>query len=257
MLVKTVSEYIEEVKRIQKRWARDPAPELWFRGEDADRPTRLFPKTYRPDQPTDTLLRAEARILDDFRRSGGHLATDGDAPEDRFGWYMEMQHHGGPTRLLDWSDGSLVALHFAIKKSGDDDLGRFVYVLDPEWLNGDAPPPDEDEEEDDEVFELYLTQDVEAFKNIPQTPFVLDFDRLSRRTAAQRSRFVVFGRDREWLSCRIGRHGCRLEVIQVDGSSTPTIREELRTCGITESVIFPDLDGLGREVNSVWDTLVE
>ena len=27
----------------------------------------------------------------------------------------------------------------------------------------------------------------------------------------------------------------------------------LRDCGITESVIYPDLDGLGREIRQLWE----
>jgi len=30
------------------------------------------------------------------------------------------------------------------------------------------------------------------------------------------------------------------------------IRYELRDAGVTESVIFPDLDGLGREIQQRW-----
>ena len=33
----------------------------------------------------------------------------------------------------------------------------------------------------------------------------------------------------------------------------PAIRTELRDGGITESVIFPDLDGLGREIHQLWE----
>ena len=39
-----------------------------------------------------------------------------------------MQHHGGPTRLLDWSDGSLMALHFALRNKQGDDSDSIVYV---------------------------------------------------------------------------------------------------------------------------------
>jgi len=75
---------------------------------------------------------------------------------------------------------------------------------------------------------------------------VIDFDRASRRTAAQRSRFLVYGRDRGWLSARIGQHGSQLSIVRIDGSAAPAIREQLRVCGVTESLIYPDLDGLGR-----------
>jgi hypothetical protein len=34
---------------------------------------------------------------------------------------------------------------------------------------------------------------------------------------------------------------------------TAMMRIELRECGVTESVIFPDLDGLGREIKQVWE----
>ena len=40
--------------------------------------------------------------------------------------------------------------------------------------------------------------------------------------------------------------------IVVDGGSCYRIRRELRESGVIESVIFPDLDGLGRKMREVW-----
>ena len=34
---------------------------------------------------------------------------------------------------------------------------------------------------------------------------------------------------------------------------TIKIRRELRDCGVTESVIYPDLDGIGREITQIWE----
>jgi len=54
------------------------------------------------------------------------------------------------------------------------------------------------------------------------------------------------------LSERLSKRHPRLETITINGSAIPSIKAELRECGITESVVFPDLDGLGREVNQLW-----
>jgi hypothetical protein len=44
----------------------------------------------------------------------------------------------------------------------------------------------------------------------------------------------------------------RIATITVVAESVAKMRIELRDAGITESVIFPDLDGLGRELKQLW-----
>lgn len=264
--VGTISDYLEQIKRLRKEWKFNTQDELWFRGESCQFPkTRLLPKVYRPDHPTDFLLDNESRILKDFERNAPHLA-DIDWP-DRFEAYMQMQHHGGPTRLLDWSEGALTALHFAVKRAKPDDKRpRFIYAIDPNWLNDEtqATPANEKavdengdqvEVEDEEVIDRYLPDQEDEFKSIPNEPLVLEFQLTTRRMGAQRSRFILCGRDRMWLPSRVGVHGSRLRMISVATGAASDLREELRICGVTESVIFPDLDALGREMADRWDSL--
>jgi hypothetical protein len=44
-----------------------------------------------------------------------------------------------------------------------------------------------------------------------------------------------------------------LMEITIPKNSIGNIRQELRDAGITESVVDPDFDGLGRELKQVWD----
>jgi hypothetical protein len=54
---------------------------------------------------------------------------------DEWTSYFLMQQHGVPTRILDWSDGALIALHFAVNhKPFVPKSDSIVYVLDPYWL---------------------------------------------------------------------------------------------------------------------------
>jgi hypothetical protein len=64
--------------------------------------------------------------------------------DDEWGWYSLMRHYAAPTRLLDWSDGVLTALYFAVREDPKDDqtgaLNRkppdaCVWMLDPYRLN--------------------------------------------------------------------------------------------------------------------------
>lgn len=183
-----------------------------------------------------------------------------------------MQHHGAPTRLLDWSDGALMALHFAVRnKSRDDPTDAIVYAIDPLLLGEhlDALPETKraetkwksyvkkhplDDLSEDEPERVYLPASEEELKELrpPGIPLLLDFPHITRRVAAQRSRFLVFGTDPAWLAKEAEKSDLLIKSIVVDGRSCYRIRRELRESGVTESVIFPDLDGLGREMRQLW-----
>ena len=105
-------------KELAERW--DETKQFWkpwFRGHE-EASWRLRPKLYRGGE-TDIskLFGFEEELRGEFKRRGWQLAPGLTLPvsEDEWGWYSLMQHYGAPTRLLDWSDGALTRLYFAVR----------------------------------------------------------------------------------------------------------------------------------------------
>lgn len=272
--VKSLDAFVREISTIRDEWLDDPEDELWFRGEDAKHAsTALVPELYRCDKPLSEILEMESRLFEEFKRCGVQYSEFN--TEDEWNWYYAMQHHGGPTRLLDWSDGSLMAAHFSMRfKDGRDKQGTdaVVYVLDPHWLGEyiddmpetkkrrktwDAKPGSKlipEDDRDGEYENIWLPGLKEDFEEdpLPHHPFLLDTEQITRRVASQRSRFMVFGSDRDFLRRILDIKHSRIKTLVIPSDCVTKFQAGIRDCGVTESVIFPDLDGMGRETKQRW-----
>jgi hypothetical protein len=74
----------------------------------------------------------ELCIREEFKRRGLQLLAE-KPPANDWEWYLLMQHYGTLTRLLDWSDGSLFGLYFALRKN-DGQRDAAVWGVDSYWL---------------------------------------------------------------------------------------------------------------------------
>lgn len=285
--IASLGAFIDRVSDLRKLWKLSPEKELWFRGESKDyHETSLRPELYRPGmgkagkveplKPIPDLLSIEYELCEEFQRCAVELCNEKTSDEEwDWDFYFLTQHHGGPTRLLDWSDGALNALHFALRDKNHDDDDARVYVLEPYRLMDelealpdrsaimqcwksfiDKHPGRRLDEDDWDCQYLPQSDEVRLELSTPRPPLVLDFPHFTRRIAAQRSRFVVFGTDPNWLSGEFKQADSTtavIESISIEKSRRPAIRQELRDCGVTESVIYPDLNGLGREMKQLWE----
>ncbi len=134
---RTLSAFIAYVRVLRDTWRVESHKELWFRGEGKPHPTSVLrPKLYRPRsdaalRPFPELLKIEYDLHEAFQHGAVQLLEW--AEDENWNWnsYFLMQHHEAPTRLLDWSDGALIALHFALRNKDNDKEGAIVYVLEP------------------------------------------------------------------------------------------------------------------------------
>jgi len=56
-----------------------------------------------------------------FRLRAPSFASDLPKWDDYVSWLLLMQHHGVPTRLLDWTENVLVGLYFAVWEAEAED----------------------------------------------------------------------------------------------------------------------------------------
>ena len=79
-------------------------------------------------------------------------------------------------------------------------------------------------------------------------PIAVNLPHVDPRIAVQRSCFTIHGDQRNGMELLFRRsEKPRLYQLRLKKSAATSIREELCLSGITESTLFPDLEGLARD----------
>lgn len=235
--INSLPDLFEAVDAAHKDFNRG---QLWWRGQ----------ARYWPLQPSVHRVRDrgpyERGVALNFRGEARSRAGDCPPANDFASWMFLMQHHGLPTRLLDWTASPLVALHFAVCEEEQKESDGVLFVLDPWSLNKTTL----EVEGTMEPSELGPMFDAAFSTNrIPaswQTAIALTTDEANSRAVAQQARFTIHGSD-EPLDRYSGNESF-LGHLTVPASSKERIRSQLARAGIAVHRLFPDLDHLAKWV---------
>lgn len=220
----SLSDYEEWVNKVSK------GELAVFRGQRKFWP--LLPSISREKHCDHSLLQVEKNLFYSFKNEAKdclHLQ-----PESDWDWLVVGQHHGLPTRVLDWTQDPLVALWFALEKHKDEGSEPEVWVL---RVNGD-----------DVIKDL---QNAKPFLGTRTKLFHTNFK--IPRVNKQKGCFVLFKYIEKIESGFVSleqnyRLRGKIEKILIPDRVADEILGQLNIKGYSRESLFPDIDEVAKLV---------
>lgn len=195
----------------------------------------------------------EGHLLRNFKKYALRNVVDRDS---FWYWLAVAQHHGLPTRLMDWTFSPYVALHFVTADTNQYDRDGIIWCLDYKKVHQQLPASLHSllEEEGADVFTVDMLSHIRSlptFDRVANDPFALFFEppSIDDRIVNQYALFSVISNPTISLASWLEHRPDLYRKVSVASELKWEIRDKLDQANINERVLFPGLDGLSRWLN--------
>lgn len=235
--ITAVAQFVARIEAIKKgQLALGHKSDLLFRGQPCDKP--LLPRLGRVVTRGKKLSNIEKLLLRDFDRSS--LPFREFEPKNDWDLLALAQHHGLPTRLLDWTYSAIAALWFAVrnppkaKPGGKEFETGVVWVLcalvDDFRLNTKRNGPFDNQSR------TRIFRPKAISPRIAAQSGVFTVHRLQKHTHDKKLRFIPLERNLNYKD--------KLVKFVIPPAAFAGIRSELNMLNANAALLFPDLDGV-------------
>lgn len=194
-----------------------------------------------------------------FRERAPACIKDCPSADDLASWFALMQHHGVPTRLLDWTMSPDVAMYFALADESSEPHSA-VWAIDLPWLRVTARQLLEPEEATPATDPTVSASNVNELLRYTDKPVVIPIEpsKLNERMIAQQGVLLCKLFHEQTFSQILMGMMIRTDVPQstvirklmVDKRMRVDAIKRLRDLRIDGATLFRGIDGIGRSLKT-------
>lgn len=176
-----------------------------------------------------------------------------DAPPiiDYPSWLFLMQHYGLPTRLLDWTQSPLVALHFAVKNLIRHNVDGVIWGISPTRLNNNTVSIPAILNPSHKLVNpvIHAAWKVEKPQESKIDAIAISAQHIDVRQMIQSSEFTIHGKNTDLQNLASASEF--LVKIIIPSSYKLGFKELLNAFHINDSYLFPDLEHLSKQLRTM------